>query len=259
MPLHRHRPALPGLLVYALISSCNTAHADVGPDDEIYSPRVEAGEFEIEARYYHLDGNADGANHARETRLELGYSPTDFWRASVSPVIVDGPRSATKLRQIQIENVFALPIAAGAWPDMGLFVSYEIATVTDAHDELVLGPIFEERFADVLLSASVFADRAVTREGDYGMSYAWQIRWDRTRALALGLQGFGEHEFGNEDEDEARGAIPAYAPGHRAGPALFGDIPLADDAGLNWQLGLLWGLDDDAADHTLRLAIAYER
>lgn len=246
------------------LSATGVAGADVGPDDEIYSPQVEAGEFEIEARYYDLDGNSAGANATHEIRIEIGYSPTDFWRASVSPVLVNGPRSATHLHQIQIENVFALPgEGTGLWPDVALFLSYEIGTIDNAEDELVIGPILEKQLGRWLLSANVFADRAVVHEPDVGLSYGWQARWTPPAGpFDLGVQGFGEHEFLDEDENEedesAYPHAPRYAPGHRAGPALFGSMTTGDESRLNWQLALLFSLDDDAADRTLRLAVEYE-
>lgn len=246
----------------ACVTIAGTAIADVGPDDEIYSPQVEAGEFEIEARYYDLSGNSDGANATHETRIEIGYSPTDFWRASVSPVLVNGPRSATHLHQIQIENVFALPGEGdGLWPDVGMFLSYEIGTIDDAEDELVLGPVFEKQLGAWLFNANVFVDRAMVHEPDVGLSYGWQARWTPDAGpFDLGVQGFGEHEFLDEDEaDETEYShAPRYAPGHRAGPALFGSVATGDESSLNWQLALLFGLDDDAADRTLRLVVEYE-
>lgn len=70
-----------------MVGIINPASADVGPDDEIYSPRVEAGEFKIGVRYDDLSGNGegtgDGANATQETRPEIGYSLTAFWRASI--------------------------------------------------------------------------------------------------------------------------------------------------------------------------------
>jgi hypothetical protein len=248
------------LVAIVWLSAAGVASADVGPDDEIYSPRVEAGELEAEVRYYDLDGNSAGANATHETRIEIGYSPTDYWRASISPVLVNGPRSATHLHQIQIENVFALPgDGAGLWPDVGVFLSYEIGTIDDAEDELVLGPVLEKRFGAWLLNANVFVDRAMVREPDVGLSYGWQARWTPgSGPFDLGVQGFGEHEFLDEEDEAENSHAPAYAPGHRAGPALFGQLGLGDESQLNWQLAVLFGLDDDAADRTLRLAVEYE-
>ncbi|MES1928243.1 hypothetical protein SADO_03270 [Salinisphaera dokdonensis CL-ES53] len=242
------------------LAAAGAATADVGPDDEIYSPQVEAGELEAEIRYYDLGDN--DTNNTHETRIEIGYSPTDFWRASVSPVLVNGARSATHLHQIQIENVFALPgDGTGLWPDIGLFLSYEIGTIDDAEDELVIGPVLEKELGRWLLSANVFVDRAMVHEPDVGLSYGWQARWTPPAGpFDLGVQGFGEHEFLAEDDedDSAYPHAPRYAPGHRAGPALFAGMDIGDESRLNWQLALLFGLDDDAADHTLRLAIEYE-
>lgn len=256
----RHVARLLG--VAACLATAGSGIADVGPDDEIYSPQVEAGEFEIEARYYDLNGNGDGANATHETRIEIGYSPTDFWRASVSPVLVNGPRSATHLHQIQIENVFALPgNGHGVWPDVGIFLSYEIGTIDNAEDELVIGPVFEKQHGAWLFNANVFMDRAMVHEPDVGLSYGWQARWTPASGpFDLGVQGFGEHEFlDEEDEDDsAYPHAPDYAPGHRAGPALFGSVATGEESRLNWQLALLFGLDDDAANRTLRLAVEYE-
>ncbi|ROO37786.1 hypothetical protein [Salinisphaera orenii] len=263
----RLRACLAGAAVcLAVADLVSPASADVGPDDEIYSPRVEAGEFEVGVRYYDLSGNGqgagDGANaihETHETRPEIGYSPTGFWRASVSPVLVNGPRSATHLHQIQIENVFALPgNGDGLWPNTGLFLSYEIGTIDDSEDELVLGPVFEKRLAHWLLSANIFLDRAMVSAPDVGLSYGWQARWHPPAGpLDLGVQGFGEHEFLAEDDEDENPHAPRYAPGHRAGPALFGELAMGGDAQLDYQLGLLFGLDDDAADRTLRLAVEY--
>jgi len=246
------------LIALAALTIWSTASADVGPDDEIYTPNVEAGETELEASAYWLSGNDADANRATEYRFGIGYGVTDFWRASISPVLVDAPGDNIEMKQVQIENVFQLTPDRHRGLDAGLLLSYEIATIDTAHDELVAGPVFAAKISDIQINANVFVDRAMVSAPDVGLSYGWQIKWPRSADMAIGLQGFGEHEYGDEDEEERETGEPEYAAGHRAGPVFFGQLPLGADDEIAFQFGLLLGLDDDAADQTVRFALEYE-
>ncbi|MDA3921820.1 MAG: hypothetical protein PF501_14245 [Salinisphaera sp.] len=235
-----------------------------GPDDEIYSPNIHAGEFEIEGRVYHQDGNDAGENKDTEYRIELGYSPTNFWETSVEPIIVDGPHNRARTVQLQFENVVSLTPAAQSFINVGAFFDYELAT-DGGNDELVLGPIVEKRIGQVTLNAQVLAIREISSGGNYGLSYGWQLRYNATPLYAVGVQGFGERAFGSVEEKQPRHTgpnYPTFANGDRAGPAFFGRIPIGDDrndgGGLDYQFGVLFGLDNSAAEHTFRLVVAYE-
>lgn len=254
--------SLTGLL-FVLTTNLVTwpAHADVGPDDELDSPVVTAGEFELEGRAYHLDGNARGQDRDNEYRFSVAYSPTAFWSASIGSVVVDGARHAAHFNQVQFESVFQLTPTGRYWADLGLSVSYEHAMRGDANDAIQLGPLMEKRFSNVVVDAQLLASRDISHQPNYSLSYSWQVKWQARPALAFGLQGFGEREFGS-DPSGAPAALatdgPVFGQGDRAGPALFGHIPLDDDAPISYQLGLLFGLNSGAADHTLRLVVGYD-
>lgn len=282
MACFRLVPGLVALVLYLPVPAA-AGEPPIAPDDEIYSPLVESGEIELEARAYHLDGNGRGLDHTNDVRLEAAYSPTGFWRASVEPVLIAPPHGDTRIAEIQFENVFQL-LPANRIIHIGLMASYERATVARADDEIELGPIVEQHIGAFAATGEVFGERSLGDEDEYGLNYGWQLAWHTSERFQLALQGFGEREFDDEDEDKKKGesaedardshatvpdapralsGAPRLGTGDRLGPALIGTLPwLENDAdpgdGLSYRLGVLFGLDHGAANHTLRLSLEYE-
>ena len=66
------------------------------------------------------------------------------------------------------------------------------------------------------------------------MKYQWQVRYRWKPPLQFGLQGFGE--LGPWDR-----WAPRDQQSHRAGPALFGTVPIGSRQSLSYQAAYLIG------------------
>ena len=99
---------------------------------------------------------------------------------------------------------------------------------------LEIGPVFQTDIDRTQLVFNVFFQRGFKAlAGPTELAYQWQVRYRWNRWLHVGAQGFGE--LGPWDQ-----WLPQDQQSHRAGPALFGSVPLGPGR-IGWQAAYLVG------------------
>ena len=83
------------------------------------------------------------------------------------------------------------------------------------------------------------------------LGYQWQMKYRWKPALEAGVQGFGS--VGPWSDWAA-----SKAQSHTAGPALFGRVKVGDHQAIQYNAGLLFGLNHASPRHTLRVQAEYE-
>ena len=92
--------------------------------------------------------------------------------------------------------------------------------------------------------------RGTSLAGPTELSYEWQLRYRWNRWLHFGAQGFGE--LGPWDD-----WLPQDQQSHRAGPALFGSLPLGPGK-VNWQVAYLAGKIDARRGNMFTMRVKYD-
>jgi hypothetical protein len=81
------------------------------------------------------------------------------------------------------------------------------------------------------------------------VSYAWQVKWRSNSRFEPGVQGFGSlgrtNDFGHATE-------------HKIGPAFFGQVVLGSRNKLKYDGAILFGLNTNRPDTTVRFTLEYE-
>lgn len=222
-------PCLGGALLGMLVPGLGFA------DHKIYSPRVEAGEWEVELRGHRDFDSADSLDGGQAHKGTLGYGLTDAWFTEIVVEYEKSPGSSGEVEAIEWENIFELADPDGS-VGFGLYAEYAWARESGDPDDIVLGALVEKVFAHWTATANLFLEREIGSHAsdDTGVDYALRARLPAGDEWAWGLEGYG-----------ARGGR------QQAGPALYGDIRLGAESELEWRFGLLFGLDGDMPAQTL--------
>lgn len=235
-------------ITLALISQL----AGAGPADYIYTPAVEYGEREIDFKA----GSAKLRDTPRESAMSIGfgYGAKDWWFTEIYAKYKRISPDGTFLDAAEWENKFQLT-EPGEYPvDVGFLLEIERPRDHAEGWEVKWGPLLQKDLGKWQLNGNILFVRAYRSDtpNDLSLEYQWQAKYRWMQALELGLQGFGE--VGKWDD-----WAPSGERSSRAGPAVFGKIPLGQDrTAIRYNAAWLIGKDQGIANHTVRLQVEYE-
>lgn len=229
---------LPRLLALAVCAGLPTlALADV---DKVYSPRIHAGDMELETRGTYLDDPDQAEDGRWLQKFSLGYAFSDR-------LALEAYLNSEKLRGESLElEAYELEARFNLFqnPDRALALLAEVEKEReDDVWEYKVGPLYEQRLpSDLRLRLNAFAEKqdgADADESDIEYSGAAQLAWLADDDLAPALEYYGES--GN----------------HGAGPVLLGEFELGGQE-LEWEAGAIFGLSDSADRVVYRWSLEME-
>lgn len=243
--MHHYAPLLVAGALLTPLSSL------AGPADYVYTPSVEYGEREIDFKL----GSASKDGVPRESAASIGYGigATEWWFTEVYLKYKRADNTHTKYDAIEWENKFQLT-ESGKFPvDIGFLVEIERPRDHAEGWELKWGPLFQTDFGKVQLNGNLIFERKYRAEEltHTGFLYQWQAKYRWLPQLEFGAQGFGA--LGRWDHWDN-----SPQQSHRAGPAVFGKLPLGTKQAIKYNAAWLIGTSKAAPDHTLRMQIEYE-
>ena len=234
------------LMVFALATHAPRAVAD----HVVYSPLVEQGERAIEARgHYDLDGN-DALDGAQQYKLEFEWAPVARWRTELMVKAEQAPGDGMRATEVATENVLQLTEQGQYWADLGVLAEYAHSLEDDGHDALELGLLAQKDMGRHEARLNLTLERELTGGADTEIGYAWQYRYRLGEHFEPGIEMYG----GLGDVGHM-GALGDHE--HQVGPAIFGKLRTTTGA-LKYEAGLLFGLNDQAPDATVRFLLEYE-
>jgi hypothetical protein len=238
----------PLLVAGALLSPL---HAHAGPSDYVYTPTVEYGEKEIDFKA----GTARKGDDPRDSAASVGfgYGAKEWWFTEVYLKYKRENNEGTKFDAVEWENKFQLT-ETGKYPvDIGFLLEMERPINHAEGWEVKWGPLFETDFGKIQLNGNALFTRSYRVEGtsETQFLYQWQAKYRWLRQFEFGLQGFGEMGKWNHwtTQDERT---------DRAGPAVFGKLPLGGRQAIKYNAAWLLGASKAAPDHTFRMQVEYE-
>ncbi len=226
-------------------------HAYAGPSDYIYTPAVEFGEKEIDFKA----GTAGTGDDPRSSAASIGfgYGAKEWWFTEIYLKYKRENNEGVKHDAVEWENKFQLT-EPGKYPvDVGFLVEVERPRDHAEGWEMKWGPLFETDFGKIQLNANALFERSYRSDelSETEFLYQWQVKYRWLRQFEFGLQGFGEmgkwNHWANADERS-----------HRAGPAVFGKLPLGGRQAIKYNAAWLLATSSAAPDHTFRVQVEYE-
>jgi len=242
-PLTSAASLLVAIALAAHAPRANAAHV-------VYSPLVEQGERAIELRgHYDLDGN-DALDGGQQYKLEFEWSPVARWRTELLVKAERAPGDGTKATEIAFENVFQLTEQGQYWADLGLLAEYAHSLEHGGNDALELGLLAQKDVGRHGARLNLTFERELTGGADTEIGYAWQYRYRLGERFEPGIEMYG----GLGDVGDM-GALNDHE--QQFGPAFFGKLRTTTGA-LKYEAGLLFGLNDQTPDATIRFLLEYE-
>lgn len=230
-----------------------SASVMAGPADYVYTPAVEYGEREID--FKHGTEAPPGSERANVTSVGLGYGATEYWFAEL--YLKRETQGENGLTLAEWENKFQL-VETGKYPlDLGFITELEVPVSGSGPNEIKLGPLLQTEFGRLQLNANLLFERAFGQADDSGAPFAtnflyqWQVKYRLQSSFEFGMQGFGEMGEWNSWASEAEQI-------HKAGPAVFGKVPLGQREAIKYNAAWLLGASTAAPDHTFRVQLEYE-
>jgi hypothetical protein len=161
----------------------------------------------------------------------FGWNVNSRWHTELFASWIGSSQMATRLSTLNWQNDVLL--TQGELPfDLALHTQY-VKDETGDPNAFEFGPVFQTDVGRTQLNANAFFERTLGSTKPTRMKYQWQVRHRWRPWLHFGAQGFGE--LGEWDD-----WAPRAKQSHRAGPALFGSVPLGERT-LGWQAAWLTG------------------
>jgi hypothetical protein len=224
------------LLILLFIIIHSPACADM---NRVYHPYVEQNERELEYGFTLRDLNGE-----REllNRLGAGYTWNDRVFTEFYLLAESMTHEETQMAGYEVEVKVQLTEQGEYWADWGLLFEFETAKDIDSH-EWAAGILWEKEINHHWVAASNFMmgyEYGRDIKNEFETALRGQLRYRHSSSIEPAF------EFYLDDQDWA------------AGPALMGSIKLSGRKQLRWELGLLFGLDTETPENSLRGGIEFE-
>lgn len=214
----------------ALALGCATAATD--PGYYVVTVYDDPGLRTVDFRYWTVKRPG---RHARIwPELGLGWNVNGRWYTEVLASYVGSSGKATRLSTLNWQNDVLL--TQGQYPvDLALHTLLVRSQEDSPEHAFEFGPVLQTDVGRTQVNANVFLERTFGAGASKPtqMKYQWQLRHRWKPGFQFGAQGFGE--LGAWDHWADRDA-----QSHRAGPALFGTLPVGSGS-LAWQVAYLTG------------------
>jgi len=223
----------------ALLSS--TVYADGIVIDKVYHPYVDALENEIEYRSVFLDSGSSKFNIDELHQLSYGKSLGERFFSEVYLIGARTPTSGFDLEAWEIEVKWQLTEQGEYSADWGLFFEFE-DELDKSVNEVTVGLLAEKELGRWSATANLnfIQEWGSAIKDEFETAVSLQARYRFSRAIEPALELYaGQDTLG-------------------LGPAFGGNLNLGIRKSLNWEAGIIMGLDDKTPDSTFRMLIEYE-
>jgi hypothetical protein len=219
-----------------------TALADGLAVDKVYHPYVQPLEREVELRSLYLNDGDEEIDGAQLHRLGLGAALNDRLFAEFYLIGEKASRgSSFKLEAYEAELKWQLTEQGEYAADWGLL--FELETERDdnvwEYSTAVLVAKEFGRWTGTLNLAAVY-EWGSDVSNEWESKLAAQVRYRYARAFEPAVELYA----GDSDKG--------------FGPVALGDLRIGNGNKLHWEAGLIFGLDSDSPDQTVRALIEYE-
>lgn len=229
------------LALASMVMVSSTACADGIVIDKVYHPYVDALENEIEYRAVFLDDPSRFSNIDQLHQLSYGRSLGDRF---FSEVYLIGARTASSgfdLEAWEIEVKWQLTEQGEYSADWGLFFEFE-DELDASISEITVGLLAEKEIGrwSATANLNLIQEWGSAIKDEFETSVSLQARYRYSRAIEPALELYaGQNTLG-------------------LGPAFGGNVNLGIRKSLNWEAGIIMGLDDKTPDSTFRMLLEYE-
>jgi len=209
--------------------------------DKIYHPYVQPLEQELEVRMSHQDSQPGTADSSSLVRLAYGRSIND--RIFVEGYVI-GQRSKEEdlnFQSVEMEVKWQLTEQGEYWSDWALLG--EIGKSVDKNIyEMSIGVITEKELGHWSATANFFVQQEWGEDivDELESVFSLQARYRYSKAFESGLEFYaGQNSYG-------------------LGPVLLGQFKLPGTKKIKWEAGVIFGLEENSPDTSVRFLLEHE-
>jgi hypothetical protein len=241
--------------IFGLCGAVLLSASPAWADHKVYSPIVEGGVLELEARGHRTFDSSKDKDDDQTHKYEIGYTFHDWWHTSLFAKIAKEPQGSFVYDATAWENIFQLTPQGKYWVDVGLYFEYERA----AHghgtpDELETKLLLEKDVGPLVLTANLIFNREIGHNSGKGVGfeYAARARYPWMRQVQFGVEAYGE-------PGRLTGFAAVRDQEHLIGPVVLGKFNVDGVPGVfNYNVGYLFGLTRATAKGTAKWELEYE-
>ena len=214
-------------------------------DFVVYTPYVSHGRTELEFRGYGFQDGDAALDGTRGYDFSFAYGVTDWWKPEL--YFAQYGREAgggTTFTGNEFENTFQLAPVGEYWADPGFLFSYAHTKASGQTDTLEFGPLFAKKIGRTDQRLNLIWEKEIGggASGKYAFRSVYSISYRVTSLIQPGA------EFYYRPDDHAS----------HLGPVLNGEWRSSTGRELEYDIGILFGLNSRAPDRTLVTRIEYE-
>ncbi len=208
--------------------------------DKVYHPYVQPFERELEVRSFYTKDNQDELDGNQKYQFAAGLSLTESFNLETYVIGQKLSGEGFKIVSFEIEGQLQLTEQGEYWSDWGLLIELESEREEKVWG-IAAGLLWEKEFGSWATTANLFVDYSFGSDINDKLEsafrgqlrYRWMPQFEPAVELYLG--------------DEANGM----------GPVLLGSQRFGRQK-LKWELGVIFGLDNETPDQTLRALVELE-
>ena len=223
-------------------------------DHKVYSPIVEEGVLEFEARGHRTGDSRRDQNDQQTHIYELAYGVNSWWYTSVFGVLTKEPGENFRYGATAWENIFQLTPQGKYWADVGLYLEYRKSHLSGEPSEVETKLLLEKDVDPLVLTANLIFNREIGRNSGKGIGFEYAVRakYPWKREIQFGIEAFGE-------PGRLTGFEPISAQQHVVGPVMLGKFSFDGVPGVfNYNIGYLFGVTPGSAKGTVKWEFEYE-
>jgi hypothetical protein len=236
---------LVALLAFVGLSSPGRALAT----KKVYSPIVEFGELELEARGSYDVDKSTSRDGAQVQKYAIGYGVTPHWFVEMYGEVEKDPGDKYQFTSLEWESRYQLFEQGERWLDAGLYFAYE-ATLEDGHaDQAEAKLLLQKETGRFLHLANVILEKQLGANAEEGTEagLAWSTRYRLRPAFEPAIEI-------HSDFGEIAGFESYAKQQHFVGPVFYGHVARY----IKYDIGYLFGISNAAADGMLKWILEYE-
>jgi hypothetical protein len=217
------------------------AFADGVVVDRVYDPYVQALEREFEFRAIVQSDDNDTLDGIQLHKLSFGRSWSDRWFTEFYLIGKNTKQDSLSIEAYELETKWQLTEQGEYWADWGLLFEVETNQQSSAW-EYGTSLLMSKEWGRWVTTANVgiIYERGDDIANEWDSTLSVQARYRLTRGFEPALEYYG---------GENTKAL---------GPVFLGDIRTGDRSRLHWEIGVVFGLDDDTPDRTFRGHLEFE-
>lgn len=224
-------------------TGARVAHAD--NDFIVYSPYVVQGQSEVETYGFDTVDGRSNLNTASGYNISVAHAFTSWWKTEVYVGEFNrDPGGSTYLSGNEFENTFQLTTPGEYWADVGFLASYAYNKQPGISNSVEFGPLLEKLSGHIDQRLNLIWKRPIG-SGANEFRSAYSISYHINAGKATYSPGLEVY----------------YRPGDNAyqvGPVLYGELRTGAGSELEYSLGVVFGINQDAPKGTLLARLEYE-